>query len=133
MSQPVSRAPAGGVLTLLRFENAALAAAAAFAFHAIGGVWWLFAALFLLPDLSMIGYLAGPSMGARFYNLGHTYIVPASIAAIGWIAGYDLWLEIALIWCAHIGVDRALGFGLKYPEGFADTHLGLLTRPAKMR
>jgi hypothetical protein len=133
MPQPVSRAPAGGVLTLVRVENAALAAAAVFAFHAVGGVWWLFAALFLLPDLSMAGYLAGPSMGARFYNSVHTYIMPVSITAIGWITGHDLWLEIALVWCAHIGVDRALGFGLKYREGFADTHLGLVTRSAKIR
>lgn len=132
-SETISRPPAGGVLSLLRLENTALAAAAILAFHAVGGDWWLFGALILLPDLSMLGYLAGSSVGARSYNLAHTYVAPASVAAVGWATGHGLWLETALIWCAHIGADRALGFGLKYREGFAETHLGRLTRFAKNR
>ena len=35
------------------------------AYHWQLGSWWTFAALFLVPDLSMLGYLAGPSVGAR--------------------------------------------------------------------
>lgn len=123
----VSRAPAG-VLLLLRLENLALAIAAVLAFRSDGGTWGLFAVLFLLPDLSMLGYLAGPPIGARFYNLAHTYVAPALFAALGWTTDHGLWLQVALIWCAHIGVDRVLGFGLKYPTGFADTHLGQLGR-----
>lgn len=129
-SPPVSPAPPGGVLALLRLENAALAVAAVLAFRLTGGAWGLFAALFLLPDLSMLGYLVGPSTGARGYNLVHAYIAPALLAAFGGMTGNGLWLQIALIWCAHIGVDRALGFGLKYPSSFADTHLGRIKRRA---
>lgn len=123
-----SHAPVGGVLALLRFENLALAIAAALTFHSVGGNWGLFAALFLLPDLSMLGYLGNPSTGARCYNLAHTYIAPVLLAVLGWMTEHGLWLQIALIWCSHIGVDRALGFGLKYATGFADTHLGQLKR-----
>lgn len=119
-------APVGGVLALVRLENLAVGIAAVLAFHQVGGAWREFAILFLLPDLSMLGYLAGPSIGARLYNLAHTYIAPVSLAVLGWASGHGLWLQIALIWCAHIGVDRALGFGLKYASGFADTHLGRL-------
>jgi hypothetical protein len=115
-------------LALLRLENLALAVAAVLTFRSVGGTWGLFAVLFLLPDLSMLGYLAGPSLGARLYNLAHTYIAPALVAALGWTTDHGLWLQAALIWCAHIGVDRALGFGLKYATGFADTHLGRLGR-----
>ncbi|CAH2599867.1 conserved protein of unknown function [Rhodovastum atsumiense] len=137
MSRPVStrlspdaasHASAGGVLVLLRLENLALAVAAVLTFRATGGTWGLFAAVFLLPDLSMVGYLAGPATGAHGYNLAHTYIAPSLLAALGWAAGNIVWLQIALIWGAHIGVDRALGFGLKYTTSFAATHLGQLKR-----
>lgn len=123
-------APTGSVLVLLRVENLALAISAVLAFRALGGGWGLFAVLFLLPDLAMLGYLAGSSTGARCYNLAHTYIVPALLAAVAIVSMTDhaVWLEVALIWCAHIGVDRALGFGLKYSSGFSDTHLGRLRR-----
>ena len=129
-------APTGSVLVLLRVENLVLAISAVLAFRALGGGWGLFAVLLLLPDLAMLGYLAGSSMGARCYNLVHTYVAPALLAAVitvlgpvlGWMTDHTVWLEVALIWCAHIGVDRALGFGLKYPSGFSDTHLGRLRR-----
>lgn len=124
-----ARAPTGSVLAVVRVENLALAIAAVLAFRALGGGWGLFAILFLLPDLSMLGYLAGPAVGARCYNLAHTYLVSAVLAAaatvLGWMTDHTS-LQVALIWCAHIGVDRALGFGLKYASGFSDTHLGRL-------
>lgn len=118
----------GGVLVLLRLENLAVAAVATLAFRAVGGTWGLFAILALLPDLAMLGYLAGPVVGARAYNAAHTYVAPALLAAVGWVIGAGVPIEIALVWCVHIGVDRALGFGLKYPTGFEDTHLGRLIR-----
>lgn len=141
MSTPVSlpsspvvpHLPAAGVTLLLRLENLALAIAGGAAFHAVGGSWVLFAALFLAPDIAMLGYLAGPSIGARLYNLAHTYVAVALLAALAWTTGSEWWLQIALIWCVHIGVDRALGFGLKYPTAFADTHLGPLRGPAQTR
>lgn len=132
-SPVVPHPPAASVTVLLRLENLALALAAGLAFRALGGNWVLFAALFLAPDLAMLGYLAGPSIGARLYNLAHTYVAVALLAALAWITGYEGALQVALIWCVHIGVDRALGFGLKYPSGFADTHLGQLRGPAQTR
>jgi hypothetical protein len=118
---------------LLRLENLAVAIAAGLAFHRLGSNWMLFAVLFLAPDLAMLGYLAGPRIGARLYNLAHTYVAVALLAALSWTAGSEAGLQVALIWCVHIGVDRALGYGLKYPSGFADTHLGRLRGPAQTR
>ena len=84
----------------------------------------MFAWLILVPDLSMLGYFIGPRWGARLYNAGHTYLSPA----VAWLALHltapAYALPIALIWAVHIGVDRLLGFGLKYETGFRDTHIG---------
>ena len=108
---------------LLRAEGfAAAAAAIALYFHA-GYAWWLLVALVLVPDLSMIGYLAGPTIGAAAYDGAHTYLLPIALAAIGVIANIEIAVQLGLIWLAHIGVDRAIGYGLKYPSGFKDTHL----------
>jgi hypothetical protein len=86
-------------------------------------IWALFAFL-LAPDLSLAAHLAGPRVGAVGYNLAHTYVFPVALAAgclLSEAAGLPV--EIALIWAAHIGIDRVLGLGLKYPTGFKDTHL----------
>jgi Domain of unknown function (DUF4260) len=108
---------------LLRLEGAAVAAAAiALYFHA-GYPWWLLVALALAPDLSMVGYAAGPRIGAAAYNLAHTFSVPVVLAALGVLADADVAVQVALIWLTHVGADRALGYGLKYRTGFKDTHL----------
>ena len=86
----------------------------------------LFAVLFLTPDLSFFGYLAGPRVGAWAYNLAHGLIGPLLLAATGGLTGDGLSIALALIWLAHIGFDRALGYGLKSPDGFGVTHLGLI-------
>ena len=99
----------------------------AIALYVAGGYGWLaFALLFFAPDLSFAGYLAGSHTGAVAYNLAHTYAVPAVLVAAGWGFGYPLFIPVALVWTAHIGFDRALGYGLKLPTGFKDTHLGRL-------
>jgi hypothetical protein len=91
--------------------------------YARGGYSWsIFAALFLLPDISFAGYLAGPRIGAAVYNVAHSYAGPLLMAVALLTTGAALML--ALIWAAHVGFDRALGYGLKYPTAFADTHLG---------
>jgi len=90
----------------------------------MGVSWWLFAALWLAPDLSMLGYLAGPCRGARIYNAFHTYVAPGVLALCSLLPGAHGALPLALIWANHIGVDRLLGFGLKYADGFGFTHLG---------
>jgi hypothetical protein len=109
---------------LLRIEGAALALAAVYAYYRVGGNWWLFAVLILSPDLSLAGYLAGTRTGAIAYNAMHVTPGPLICGALGFLLpSFDL-ISVALIWAAHIGVDRALGFGLKYGAGFAFTHLG---------
>ena len=89
-----------------------------------GGSWWLFALLLLAPDASMLGYLGGPRLGAAHYNAFHTYPLPAVLAAFGLLSGFTPALAVAFVWFAHIGMDRAVGYGLKYPTAFGDTHLG---------
>ncbi len=88
-----------------------------------GYPWWLFVALILAPDLSMILFVAGSTVGAAAYNAAHTYALPVALAAIGVIAGTEVAVQVGLIWLAHIGIDRAVGYGLKYPTGLKDTHL----------
>lgn len=89
----------------------------------MGGSWLLFAALFLVPDVSMVGYLKDSRLGAATYNSLHTYIGPAVLAAASWLGGSPTAGYAALIWAAHIGFDRVLGYGLKSPAGFGVTHL----------
>ena len=121
---PVAGSAEGVPRILLRIEGAALAAAAVYVYYRIGANWWLFAALILAPDLSMLGYLAGTRVGAIAYNALHVTLGPLVCAGLGFLLpSFDL-LSIALIWAAHIGVDRALGYGLKYAAGFGFTHLG---------
>lgn len=121
---PSSEGAAAGLpLTLLRIEGGLALAAAVLAYGALGGAWGLFALLFLLPDLSMAGYLLGRRLGALSYNAGHTYIAPALAGAVLYLADGPHVARLALIWAAHIGFDRLLGYGLKYPTGFGRTHL----------
>jgi hypothetical protein len=116
----------------LRLEGAALLGLATFLFWKTGTSWWLYAILILAPDLSMLGYLAGPRIGAVVYNAVHAMIGPAALAVAGFLLpSFDM-IAVALIWIAHIGADRALGFGLKYADGFGYTHLGRLGRAASL-
>ncbi len=111
---------------ILRLEGLVVFAGAIAAYHALDGGWVRFAALFLVPDLSMLGYLASPRLGAAAYNTAHSYIGPALLAGIGLWIGSAMVLPLAAIWVAHIGFDRVLGYGLKYDRGFGFTHLGLI-------
>jgi hypothetical protein len=108
---------------LLRLEGALVLLAAVGAYAGAGLSWWLFAGLLLAPDVVLLGYGAGPRMGAVVYNAGHTYAVPLLLGGVALGLGHTLLGGIALIWAAHIGMDRALGYGLKSPTGFHDTHL----------
>lgn len=108
---------------LIRLEGLAALAAAVLLYARNGESWFMFLLLFLVPDLSMLGYLAGPRVGAGLYNLAHTYTVAAVVAGCSLFAKQPLVLALALILFAHIGIDRFLGFGLKYPGGFKETHL----------
>jgi hypothetical protein len=108
---------------LLRVEGVALLVLSVLLYRANGGGWVMFGVLLLAPDLSMLGYLAGPKVGAAIYNTFHTYAVPAVVGVLGMIFASPSVVAVALIWSAHIGMDRAVGYGLKYPSSFKDTHL----------
>ncbi len=127
VEQDETREPVGLRLlrpaTLLRVEGVALLALGVLLYRANGGSWLLFGALLLAPDLSMLGYLAGPKVGAAIYNAFHTYAGPAVVGASGMIFASPLAIAVALIWFAHIGMDRTVGYGLKYQTSFKDTHL----------
>ncbi|WP_081752446.1 DUF4260 domain-containing protein [Kallotenue papyrolyticum] len=124
------RGPADGLpinrpAWLLRGEGAALLALALILYRQTGASWLLFALVLFVPDLARLGYLAGPRLGAIAYNTLHTTILP--LLLLGW-GGLDrspppLLAAVALVWLAHIGMDRALGYGLKYPHAFTATHL----------
>lgn len=79
--------------------------------------------LFLAPDLSFLGLAGGPRVGAVAYDAAHTYAGPILLASVAAIVEWDAGLMLGLIWLAHIGIDRALGYGLRYPDAFRDTHL----------
>ena len=108
----------------LRLEGVAALAAAVTAYAAGGYSWPLFALLFLAPDVTLFAYLAGPKAGAYCYNAAHTYAVPLAAGVVLHLLGNST--AVPLVWAAHIGLDRLLGYGLKYPEGFSQTHLGHL-------
>ena len=108
---------------LLRAEGAAVFAAALALY--LDGDYSVLALvlLFLAPDLSFAGYLAGTRVGALAYNSVHTYVGPVALGTVGILADADVPVQLALIWLAHIGIDRLLGYGLKYPSGFRSSHL----------
>jgi hypothetical protein len=108
---------------LLHLEGAALLAAATAAFFVLGGTWWVFLLLLFAPDLGMLGYLAGPRTGAQVYDAVHTTVAPLALLGLSLLAGAPFVTGLALIWLAHIGMDRAVGYGLKYATGFHDNHL----------
>jgi len=111
---------------VLRMEGGAVLVAAGILYFSTGGIWWLFALLLFAPDLSFLGYAMGQRVGAIVYNAAHTYIVPIGLGFAGVLMDMSLLQHIALIHLAHIGLDRSLGYGLKYATGFAHTHLGEL-------
>jgi hypothetical protein len=108
----------------LRLEGLSALALSALLYTRLDQGWLLFVILLLAPDLSMLGYLRGPRFGAIVYNLFHSYTAPLLLAASAHLAGWPSALAVALIWTAHIGLDRMLGYGLKLPTSFRDTHLG---------
>jgi hypothetical protein len=112
----------GGPGVLLRLEALAALAGLAAWYQAASANWLLFAVLFLVPDLSMLGYLAGRRIGAACYNAAHSYVGPIALIAAAQVDARLL--PFGLIWATHVAFDRALGYGLKYGTAFGDTHLG---------
>ena len=117
-------AATGGVRTLLRLEGLVLFVGMTVLYYKWEGSWLIYVLLFLVPDLSFAAYLISPRAGAIAYNAAHTYLAPVALMTLGFACEGPLVLSIAMIWLAHIGIDRALGYGLKYSRGFGYTHLG---------
>jgi hypothetical protein len=109
---------------LLHLEGLALLTGAVLAYWQLQpAAWWLFIVLLLTPDLLMVGYFVNPKYGAIGYNLVHTIIVPFIVLGFAIFIGSSWGLAIGLIMLAHIGIDRTLGYGLKYVSNFKETHL----------
>src|SRR5579862_376614 len=115
----------------LRIEGATLLTGSLIAYSTTNQAWWLVPLTILVPDLSMAGYLGGKRVGAQIYNLAHTTPIPAAVVGFGWWQDKSLAAALGLVWLAHIGIDRLLGYGLKYDDHFQHTHLGLLGAHAK--
>ncbi|MBA3361017.1 MAG: DUF4260 domain-containing protein [Acidimicrobiia bacterium] len=117
-----------GPVAAQRLEGGFLLALGLYGFSQSGWSWWWFALLFLVPDVSMGGYLLNPAVGATAYNIGHTFFWAGLL--LGWylLGGPLSALATGSIWLAHIGCDRLLGYGLKFPNAFTHTHLGLTGR-----
>jgi hypothetical protein len=111
---------------LIKVEELALTALAVFLYHFLPYAWWWFAVWFLAPDLSMVGYLAGPRVGAFTYNLVHHKAVAVAVYIAGYFAGSHAMELAGLVMLAHSSLDRVLGYGLKYPDAFKHTHLGTI-------
>jgi len=96
------------------------------------GWWWVILAAFLVFDLSMLGYVRSTAAGATSYNLVHNYVLPAlaglSALALDQVSpgASTATGVLACAWAFHVGVDRALGYGLKLPDSFRSTHLGVI-------
>jgi hypothetical protein len=125
-TEPIIGPVTGHVQVWLRLEGFSAFVLAIFLYGHQHASWVLFALLFLVPDLSMLGYMAGPRAGAATYNAVHSYLLPLLLVPLALVGHRPAVLPYALIWIAHIGLDRALGFGLKYGSGFGHTHLGWL-------
>ena len=123
--------PPKPVTALLRLDGLAVGVAATVAFAMTGGNWWLFALLILTPDLSFLAMALGTRRAAMVYNFAHSYTWPLILIGAGLLAMAGWLLPVGLIWAAHIGIDRAVGYGLKYPDSIETTHLGLIGKARK--
>ncbi|MBS0582683.1 MAG: DUF4260 domain-containing protein [Proteobacteria bacterium] len=130
-SAPASAGASGGVRLLLRLEGLAAFLIALALYRQTEYGWGVFALCFLAPDLAFLGYLAGDRVGAAAYNTTHSYLGAAALLVASAYFTLPALFAAGLIWCAHIGFDRALGYGLKYAAGFGHTHLGRIGRSAE--
>lgn len=112
----------------LRAEGVVAFAGGVAAWVALGAPWPWFAVLLLAPDISMLGYLRGPHPGAIAYNIAHNWATGAAVLGLGLALSLPALVHAGVLLVAHTGMDRALGYGLKYPTSFQDTHLGRIGR-----
>ncbi len=125
----VSDGPVSGLpLVWLRLEGLCALLLAALLYWHLHASWLMFAVLFFTPDVAMLGYLAGPRVGSATYNIVHSYVLSLALVGFAVFSGERRIFPFALIWIAHIGFDRMLGYGLKYSSAFGHTHLGWIGR-----
>lgn len=117
---------------ILRLESLVLLAVSLYAYYIFGGSWVLFGLLLFTFDISMVGYLKNNKLGAALYNLGHSYVLPGLLVLAGYANHNRPAVLFALIWLAHISLDRTLGYGLKLQD-FHHTHLGFIGKQVKPR
>jgi hypothetical protein len=115
--------------TLLKIEEFFLLGFAIFLFSQLGMSWWLFALLFLAPDLSMVGYLSNPRVGSWTYNLVHHKGTAVTLYVLGYLTTTPWLMFTGTLLLAHSSFDRVFGYGLKYPDSFHATHLGVIGNP----
>lgn len=128
--------PSIGVVTglplkFIRAEAAVLFVFSIGLFSLQGLDWWIYPVLLLVPDVSMVGYVASSAVGAFFYNLGHSVAGPLVLLLLGYVGASPLAIGLSAIWLGHIGMDRAAGYGLKHRDSFRHTHLSELPAPRR--
>lgn len=128
MQQSTPGEAIGAVRVVLRLEGLMVLLIATWWYASHGAGWGWFAAFFLAPDISFLGFLGGPRAGAIAYNVAHSYIGALLCVLLGAVVPVPVLATAGLIWCAHIGFDRALGYGLRYGGEFGLTHLGRVGR-----
>ncbi|AQS35428.1 protein of unknown function (DUF4260) [Shewanella psychrophila] len=121
----------GKIRTTLRVEGLVILLASLLIYHKFSFSWSEFAWFFLAPDLALLAYIHSAKLGSLAYNLSHSFIGPLVTLLFGVLGDSQVAIQISLIWCGHIGFDRALGYGLKYSKGFSYTHLGQIGKSQK--
>jgi hypothetical protein len=114
--------------SLLRIEELLMLALALYLFSGLNASWGLFALLFLTPDLSMIGYLINPRLGAWTYNFVHHKGLGITLYALGSLFSTPWLTFTGILLFAHSSFDRVFGYGLKHEDSFQNTHLGRIGR-----
>lgn len=114
-----------------KLEGAAVFLASSFLYWHLDFNILIFVLFLFAFDIFMIGYLFNNKVGAYAYNIGHSLILPPLLFATGYITDTRLLIGFSLLWCAHIGIDRALGYGLKFTTGFKNTNLGTIGKNPK--
>jgi len=112
--------------TLLKSEEVIQFLAAIYLFSQLNFAWWWFPALILIPDVSMIGYLVNPAVGAVLYNVAHHKGLGIVVGILGLMTGNQTLMLAGIILFAHSSMDRMLGYGLKYADSFKHTNLETL-------
>ena len=114
--------------TLVKLEELGEFLFSIYLFSLLPFPWWFYPLFFFVPDLSMLGYLAGPQFGAITYNLIHHKAIALSLFAAGSLFHIPVMSLIGVVLLGHSSLDRVLGYGLKFSNSFNHTQLGVIGR-----